>query len=174
MNRLDHCIDVRCGSTISRSSASFGMYAVCTRNVASRIACRVMYIPAPIGTESHLCASKVIESACSIPCNSERSSGRPSQPRPRPRRRDTRDFRASDLRDGREIVHNSRIGSARCGYHQERRIVLVAILGNGSVQEIGPHPQMFINSNETHGLREPIPQSRAAFNKEWWLSDERP
>ena len=67
INRRDHCTDVVYGSKAG-PVAFPGMYEACARKAwATLSGWRQKNIPLPMGTENHLCASHVIESAVSIP-----------------------------------------------------------------------------------------------------------
>src|SRR5204862_8247661 len=67
MNRRDHCTDVVYGSWVGPEVFP-GMYEVSARKASPTASgCRQKNIPAPIGTENHLCASHVIESAAAMP-----------------------------------------------------------------------------------------------------------
>ena len=75
MKRRDHWTDVVYGSCVGPAVLP-GMYDVSARKASATVSgCRQKNIPAPIGTENHLCASHVIESAASMPARWRRSRG---------------------------------------------------------------------------------------------------
>src|SRR5271169_6241743 len=74
MKRRDHCtVDVYG----SRTAPVFrGMKEISdSKACETESGCRQKNIPAPIGTENHLCASQVIESASEIPARYPLSAG---------------------------------------------------------------------------------------------------
>src|SRR5205809_7655431 len=75
MNRRDHWTDVVYGSRTGPTVLP-GMYEVSTRKASpTESACRQKNIPAAIGTENHLCAPHVIESAASMRARLPRGAG---------------------------------------------------------------------------------------------------
>ena len=131
-----------------------------------------MYMPAPMGTESHLWASKVMELAREIPSRTGRSSGtRAAAP---PQAAST----WSQIPSSSATWAISATGSTTPalvepsgGHHQEGREPCLPVLPDAGREVLRDHPQP-ASTRISRTASVPSPASRAALRKEWCASGE--
>ncbi len=114
---------------------------------------RVRYIPAPIGTESHLWASKVSESARGTPARTGRSSGTSAAPPPHAASTCSQSpHLLRHLGDLGDRIDRAGAGRAHGGDDEKGRAPLRAVRRHTGRELRGDHPQGGVHPHLAHRL----------------------
>jgi len=161
--RRDHCTLEQNGS----SSVDGGMYDVDdTANArCTASGCVQKNMPALIGTESHLCASHVTESASAMPSSSGRN--RATAERCRPRRVDVkpRAVRARNACELGQRIDRARRGRAGCADDHQRRESVANVLRD-ALLELSTRMHSESSDSIWRSASVPRPVMRAIFTNE--------